>query len=99
MTDTAIITISPGAPAIDLTPGVYEVTVTAISEIRTIVPQAGPNIGKEVELRDWTFALEDGTEINASASTRSGPKSKQFAWVTALLGGTPQGRMLRSALS
>ena len=89
MTTDALITITGGAPQIDLEAGVYEVTVTAISEIRTIVPQAGPNIGKEVELRDWTFALEDGTEINASASTRSGPKSKQFAWVTALLGGTP----------
>ena len=60
MTDD-IITISAGAPASDLTPGVYEVTLVDISEPRTIYPQSGPNAGKEVQLRDWTFALEDGT--------------------------------------
>jgi hypothetical protein len=36
-----------------------------------------------------TFALEDGSEVTGSASTASGPKSKTFAWLTALLGGTP----------
>ena len=35
------------------------------------------------------FALEDGTEIQGSASVASGPKSKTYAWMTALLGGTP----------
>lgn len=84
-----IITISAGAPASDLTPGVYEVTLTDISEPRTIYPQTGPNAGKEVQLRDWTFALEDGAEVTDSASTSSGPKSKTYAWLTALLGGTP----------
>ncbi len=62
MTDD-IITISAGAPPTDLTPGVYEVTLTDISEPRTIYPQTGINAGKEVQLRDWTFALEDGTEV------------------------------------
>jgi hypothetical protein len=88
MTDD-IITISAGAPASDITAGVYEVTLTDISEPRTIYPQTGVNAGKEVQLRDWTFALEDGTEVTDSASTASGPKSKTFAWLTALLGGTP----------
>ena len=88
MTDD-IITISAGAPPTDLTPGVYEVTLTDISEPRTIYPQTGINAGKEVQLRDWTFALEDGTEVTGSASTSSGPKSKTYAWLTALLGGTP----------
>ena len=88
MTDD-IITISAGAPASDLKPGVYQVTLVEISEPRTIFPQTGPNAGKEVQLRDWTFALEDGTEVTGSASTASGPKSKTFAWLTALLDGTP----------
>ena len=87
MTDD--ITITAGSPQLDIAPGVYEVTLTEISETRTIFPQTGPNAGKEVTLRDWTFALEDGTEIRGSASTASGPKSKTFAWLTALLGGTP----------
>lgn len=87
MTDD--ITITAGSPQLDIAPGVYEVTLTDISEPRTIFPMSGPNAGKEVTLRDWTFALEDGTEIRGSASTASGPKSKTFAWLTALLGGTP----------
>ena len=90
MTDD-IITISAGAPQTDLQPGVYAVTLTDISEPRTIFPQTGVNAGKEVQLRDWTFALEDGTEVTGSASTASGPKSKTYAWLTALLGGTPPG--------
>ena len=83
------ITITAGAPQSDIEPGTYEVTIIEISEPRVINPQTGPNAGKEVTLRDWTFALEDGTEIRGSASTASGPKSKTFAWLTALLGGTP----------
>lgn len=83
------ITITAGAPQIDIAPGVYEVTLLDISDPRTIFPQSGPNAGKEVTLRDWMFALEDGTEIRGSASTASGPKSKTFSWLTALLGGTP----------
>lgn len=88
MTDDDTITITAGAPQVDLAPGVYEVTLTEISEPHTIFPQTGPNAGKEVALRDWTFALEDGTEIRGAASTASGPKSKTYAWLTALLGGT-----------
>jgi hypothetical protein len=84
-----LITISSGAPPADIDPGVYVVTLIEISEPRTIFPQSGPNAGKEVTLRDWTFALEDGTTVVGGASTASGPKSKTFAWLTALLGGTP----------
>ena len=89
MTDNDDITITAGAPQVDIEPGTYEVTLTEISEPRVIFPQTGPNAGKEVTLRDWTFCLEDDTEIRGSASTASGPKSKTFAWLTALLGGTP----------
>jgi hypothetical protein len=86
---TDMITVTAGAPQVDIAPGVYEVTLIEISEPRTILPQSGPNAGKEVSLRDWLFSLEDGTELRGSASTASGPKSKTFAWLTALLGGTP----------
>ena len=88
MTEDAI-TITKGAQS-DIEPGVYEVTLVEISEPRTIFPQTGPNAGKEVTLRDWTFALDDGSgTVTGSASTASGPKSKTYAWLTALLGGTP----------
>ncbi len=83
-----LITISAGAQA-SIEPGTYHVTLTDISEPRTIYPQTGPNAGKEVVLRDWTFATDDGAEARGSASTASGPKSKTYAWLTALLGGTP----------
>jgi len=86
---TDLITITAGAQQTDIEPGVYQVTLTEISEPRTIFPQTGANAGKEVTLRDWTFALDNGTEVRGSASTASGPKSKTFAWLTALLGGTP----------
>lgn len=83
------ITVSAGAPQLDIDPGAYEVTLLSIEGPRTILPQTGPNAGKEVDLYDWTFTLEDGTEIRGSTSTSSGPKSKLYAWLTALLGGTP----------
>jgi hypothetical protein len=86
---TDLITITAGAQQTDIEPGVYQVTLIDISEPRTIFPQTGVNAGKEVTLRDWTFSLDNGTEIRGSASTASGPKSKTFAWLTALLGGTP----------
>lgn len=85
----AIITVSAGAPETNLENGVYEVTLVDISEPRTILPQTGKNAGKEVQLRDWTFALDNDTQITGSASIASGPKSKTFSWLTALLGGAP----------
>lgn len=84
-----IITISAGAAQSNVAAGTYEATLVDISEPRTIFPKTGPNAGSEVQLRDWTFALEDGMEVTGSASVASGPKSKTYAWLTALLGGTP----------
>lgn len=82
------ITVKSGAPA-DIEPGVYEVTLTALEGPRTIYPQTGVNAGKEVEVLDWTFHTDDDEEIQGTTSTASGPKSKLYAWLTALLGGTP----------
>lgn len=85
MTDS--ITISAGAPQVD--PGVYLATLTSISEPREVTAQRGPNAGQTVNLRDWEFALEDGTPVRGSTSTASGPKSKMYSWITALMGGVP----------
>src|SRR5574343_1880274 len=85
-----MITITAGAQS-DVEPGVYELTLVDISEPWTIYPQTGPNAGKEVTLRDWTFALDDvSATVTGSASTASGPKSKTYAWITALLSHAPE---------
>jgi hypothetical protein len=81
------ITITAGAPALDIEPGTYEATLAAISEPRTIFPTTGANAGQEVEILDWTFVLDGGEEIRGTTSLSSGPKSKLFGWMTALLGG------------
>ena len=83
-----LLTVGTGAP--DVTPGTYPMTLTKI-EPKIIVPQAGKNAGEEVEVFEWTFAIDEGdfenTEIPVLSSKNSGPKSKMFSFLTALLGG------------
>lgn len=75
------------------TDGVYPVILTEISDPKTVTAQQGPKAGQDIELIDWTFAIDDGefesTIVEASTSTASGPKSKMYAFLTALLGGRP----------
>lgn len=83
------------AGGVEIADGVYPVILTAITGPKLVTAQQGPNAGKEIELFDWTYAIdapgtpEHDTEITASTSTASGPKSKMFSWLTALLGGKP----------
>jgi hypothetical protein len=83
-----LITVNKGG--VEIEPGVYQVILTAIEQ-KTIVPNNGPNAGEEVEIFDWKFAIEsgelEGTEINVSSSTRSGPRSKLYGFLVALFGG------------
>lgn len=84
------IEVNSGAP--DIPDGVYPVTVTAISDIKTVTAKQGAKAGQDVDLIDWSFAVELPTgvvEIEDSTSTASGPRSKMFAWLTALRGGQP----------
>jgi hypothetical protein len=83
----ALITVNSGAP--DIEPGTFTVTLTDISGPRTIVPKSGPNAGEEVEVLDWTFATEDGQELDAISSLKTGPKSKTIKWLTAFFGAVP----------
>lgn len=84
------ITISSGG-ASDVPEGVYEVVLTAISDPKIVTAQRGPKAGQDIALIDWTFAIAAGEhqdkELQASSSTASGPKSKLFAFITALYGG------------
>lgn len=74
---------------------VYTLQLNAISDPKTVTAQRGPKAGQDIDLLDWTFVVSDpgsqfdGEEITESTSTASGPKSKMYAWITALLGGQP----------
>lgn len=85
------ITVKGASPDSDIPEGVYPVALTAIADPRTVTAQRGVNAGKDIDLIDWTFIVIDGPaegkEIQASTSTASGPRSKMFAYLTALLGG------------
>lgn len=84
-----LITVNQGGP--DIEAGVYTVILTGIDGPKTIIPQSGVNAGKEVSIFDWTFAVDEGeyegTEIQATTSVSSGPRSKMYAFLTALLDG------------
>lgn len=85
----------------DIADGVYPVMLTDIkgdpedpNRPKTVTAQRGPNAGKDIELWDWVFVINvpgghplDGTPIEASTSTASGPRSKMYAWLTALFNG------------
>lgn len=87
----ALITVNRGGT--DIPPGVYQVILTGIEGPKTIVPQSGPNAGQDVDIFEWNFAIDDGdldgTEVSATTSTNSGPRSKMYAFLTALLDGKP----------
>ena len=87
----ALITVKQGG--ITLPDGVYQVALVSISGPKTITPMSGPNAGQDVEIMDWTWEIVDGeyksTEITSTTSIASGPKSKMFSYLTALLGGKP----------
>lgn len=83
------VTVSQGGS--DLPDDVYPVVLVGISDPKTVTAQRGPKAGQDIDLLDWTFAIVDGDfkdqEITASTSTASGPKSKMYSYITALLGG------------
>lgn len=86
-----LITVNKGGP--EIAPGVYPVALVKLEGPKRVTAQRGPNAGQEIDLFDWTFSIlggdYDGQEIEATTSTASGPKSKMFGFLTALLGGRP----------
>lgn len=81
-----LITVKQGGPSANLEPGVYPVILTALNGPKTIYPANAP---EGTDIFEWVFAIDDetGLEIQDNTSTASGPKSKMFGWLTALLGG------------
>lgn len=92
---TDYFTISAGGPTgdNDVPDGVYPVILTAIGEPKTVTARRGPKAGQDIDLIDWTFAIDspghpiDARELTESTSTASGPKSKMYAYITALSNG------------
>ena len=74
--------ITVGATS-DVDAGTYEATLTAINE--KMVPSKFNN-GEDAPALEWVFALDNGDEVNGLTSTYTSPKSKAFAYLTALLG-------------
>lgn len=87
----SFIEVKSGGSNPDLADGVYPVILTDISDPRTVTAQRGPNAGEDFTLIDWKFAVlegpAEGTVVEASTSTASGPKSKLYSYLTALFGG------------
>jgi hypothetical protein len=90
-------TVSKGGPAAedDIPNGVYPVMLTELKDPHSVDVTRGPKAGQTMELIDWIFVIDAPNTplherpIEGSTSTASGPKSKAFAWITALLGGQP----------
>ncbi len=88
-----LITVNQGGS--DIAAGTYPVVLTKLDGPKTIVPKSGPNAGEPVDIFAWTFVVAansgpaSGEEIEATTSTASGPRSKMYSWLTALLGGQP----------
>lgn len=86
----AFITVSNGGGS-DIPDGVYPVTLVEINGPKTVTAQRGPKAGQDIQLLDWIFTIDDGdyegTQIEASTSTASGPKSKMYSYLTALHNG------------
>jgi hypothetical protein len=68
--------------------GAYQATLVGIEGPR---PATNSRTGEAFELMDWVFAIEcapdDACLVWASTSVASGPKSKMYVFLTALLGG------------
>jgi hypothetical protein len=81
--------VKAGGP--DIPDGVYSVIVVDITGPHTRTAQNGPNAGETYTAFDWTFAIDDGpyegTVLQENSSTASGPRSKLYKWLTALLNG------------
>ena len=85
----AFIEVSAGG--IDIPDGVYPVVLVDIKGPKTVTAQRGPKAGQDIDLLDWQFAITDGpyadTVLSPSTSTASGPRSKMYAYLTALFNG------------
>lgn len=79
-----------GGDSADIPDGEYQGKLDTI-EVR-------PGVKFEGDFRVWTFTLDNGSQISGTSSMGSGPKTKAYRWIRALLGRKPeQGERVRLA--
>jgi hypothetical protein len=74
-------------PQLEIADGTYP----AVLESVTTEPSKTPTIPGDV--RRWTFLIEHDGKVepmDALSSTGTGPKTKSYAWLTALIGREPK---------
>ena len=81
----SLITVGSGAPESELEPGTYPASLAALSQKRINVR------GEDSDVFEWVFHIpvQDGGDpipVNGLTSTMTGPKSKTWAFLQALLG-------------
>ena len=84
MTDNEEVVINVDAPP-DIPVGVYLATLTGMRQTEFTTPD-----GEDRKLLIWQFAADLGTgemaEVEGVSSMATGPKSKAYGWLVALLG-------------
>jgi hypothetical protein len=75
-----LIKTSSGMPAIDIEPGTYPATLVGVKQITIQVD------GDDKTMFEWTFDLGEGLELSGLTSLFTGPKSKTWKFLVALLG-------------
>ena len=74
----------------DIAPGTYKATLTEVSIKETESP---PGSGTITQYRLWDFLADVNgqlTPVSGTSSLNTGPKSKAYQWLTALIGKAPQ---------
>lgn len=75
-----LIKTSSGMPALDIEPGTYPATLVGVRQITIQVD------GDDKTMFEWTFDLGDDLELSGLTSLFTGPKSKTWKFLVALLG-------------
>ena len=93
----AFFTIGKGGPPPeeDVEDGTYPLTLVAIDDAKRIFtklhPENPPGSGLGgTMIVVWRFALDDDRIVEGATSPATGPKSKAFGWIGALLGKPPE---------
>lgn len=100
MTDFITVGAAGIDPELDLENGTYPLTLVEIDDPKRIFTDRYPSridavSGDEVggtEIIVWRFVTDNDRYVEGATSKASGPRSKMYEWLTALLGREPRER-------